>query len=76
MLDFFCETTPAWYWLCKVEGHVLAVQPLLAELKKLNFSGKIFPHEVFGLLRHRRLVNISVEGTKVFHVLWRRKKKN
>ena len=55
--------------LREVEGHVLPVQPLFAKFEKLNFSGEVFPHQVFGLLRYGRLVNVSVEGAKVLHVL-------
>jgi len=51
----------ALWFLVEVEGEVLLVQSLLAEIEELQLPGKVFADDVLDPLVHRGLVDVPVD---------------
>ena len=56
-------------FLIQVKSQVLLVKPLLAEVKELQLSGEVLPHNLLGRLCYRGLINISVNLRKYLNFI-------
>ena len=53
----------------EIEGEVLLVETLLAELEELDLAGEVLPDELLGRLGHGRLVDVPVDLRKDMHLI-------
>ena len=58
--------------LVQVQGQVLLVQPLLAELEELDLAGEVLADDLLGGLGNGRLVDVAVDLGEDVDLVWKR----
>ena len=60
--------------LVQVEGQILFMKPLFAEIEKLDFAGEVLADDLLGGLRDRGLVDVPVDLGEDVHFICEKRK--